>query len=155
VIGQDAFGGGPVLLFQIFHSAARQVLGAPEERPSGGPCSCSPTWWGTVPGSRRGRDLMGKRPVVGGACTHIPGSPACRRRPAGRADWRPPAVRREHTQSARLAYADGAMTSGIREAQRLSAGPASASDRSSLPVARTVVSLTGQLSKHSPEMAPD
>jgi polyamine oxidase len=25
----------------------------------------------------------------------------------------------EHTQSARLAYADGAMTSGIREAKRL------------------------------------
>jgi monoamine oxidase len=29
----------------------------------------------------------------------------------------------EHTQSARLAYADGAMTSGIREAQRLLGRP--------------------------------
>lgn len=30
----------------------------------------------------------------------------------------------EHTQSARLAYADGAMTSGIREAKRLLGQPA-------------------------------
>jgi monoamine oxidase len=29
----------------------------------------------------------------------------------------------EHTQSARLAYADGALTSGIREAKRLLAQP--------------------------------
>jgi monoamine oxidase len=29
----------------------------------------------------------------------------------------------EHTQSARLAYADGAMTSGIREAKRLLGQP--------------------------------
>ena len=30
----------------------------------------------------------------------------------------------EHTQSARLAYADGALTSGIREAKRLLGAPA-------------------------------
>ena len=30
----------------------------------------------------------------------------------------------EHTQSARLAYADGALTSGIREAKRLLGTPA-------------------------------
>ncbi len=29
----------------------------------------------------------------------------------------------EHTQSARMAYADGAMTSGIREAKRLPSQP--------------------------------
>jgi polyamine oxidase len=36
----------------------------------------------------------------------------------------------EHTQSTRLAYADGAMTSGIREANGFSASPASVSARS-------------------------
>ena len=30
----------------------------------------------------------------------------------------------EHTQSARVGYADGAMTSGVREAKRLLAAPA-------------------------------
>jgi polyamine oxidase len=36
----------------------------------------------------------------------------------------------EHTQSTRLAYADGAMTSGIREAQRLLGQPSVVSARS-------------------------
>jgi polyamine oxidase len=59
-------------------------------------------------------------PLTGGAYTHIPpGS-----EPADADLLGEPVAGRllfagEHTQSARLAYADGAMTSGVREAKRL------------------------------------
>ncbi len=122
VMGLDAFGAGPVLVFFVFHSAAGRVLGADRDgavrwalgmlaEAIGGPCpepvATAVTSWATDP-------------HAGGAYTHIPpgGSPAD-------ADLLGEPVggrllfAGEHTQSARLAYADGAMTSGIREAKRL------------------------------------
>ena len=59
-------------------------------------------------------------PRSGGAYTHIPPGAS----PADADQLGEPVGGRllfagEHTQSARLAYADGAMTSGIREAKRL------------------------------------
>ena len=59
-------------------------------------------------------------PRSGGAYTHIPPGAS----PADADLLGEPVGGRllfagEHTQSARLAYADGAMTSGIREAKRL------------------------------------
>ena len=63
-------------------------------------------------------------PCTGGAYTHIPPGAA----PAHADLLGEPVGGRllfagEHTQSARLAYADGAMTSGIREAKRLLGQP--------------------------------
>ncbi len=63
-------------------------------------------------------------PYSGGAYTHIPPGG----RPADVDLLGEPLHGRllfagEHTQSARLAYADGAMTSGIREAKRLLGQP--------------------------------
>ena len=126
VIGQDAFGAGPVLLFQIFHSATRRVLDGPEAetvrwalrlltdvvgRAVPEPAAVAVTSWANDPWS-------------GGAYTHIP--PGAQ--PADADLLGEPVGGRllfagEHTQSARLAYADGAMTSGIREAQRLLGRP--------------------------------
>ena len=60
-------------------------------------------------------------PWAEGAYTHIPpgASPADADLLGGRVLFAG-----EHTQSARLAYADGALTSGIREAKRLPGTPA-------------------------------
>jgi polyamine oxidase len=126
VLGLDAFGAGPVLVFQVFHSLTGQVLGATPGDAArwalemlaeviGGPCpaptAIAVTSWATDPYS-------------GGAYAHIPPG-------AGPADadllGEPVGGRLlfagEHTQSARMAYADGAMTSGIREAKRLLGQP--------------------------------
>jgi polyamine oxidase len=125
-IGLDAFGAGPVLVFQIFHSAARHVLAAaPGDaaqwvlgllaeaigRSCPAPTAAAVTSWANDPCS-------------GGAYTHIP--PGAH--PADADLLGEPIGGRvlfagEHTQSARLAYADGAMTSGIREAKRLLGQP--------------------------------
>jgi monoamine oxidase len=125
-IGLDAFGAGPVLVFQVFHSAARHVLGAaPGDaaqwaldmlaeaigRSCPAPTAVAVTSWATDRYS-------------GGAYTHIP--PGAN--PADADLLGEPVGGRvlfagEHTQSARLAYADGAMTSGIREAKRLLGRP--------------------------------
>jgi monoamine oxidase len=63
-------------------------------------------------------------PYSGGAYTHIPPGAS----PADADLLGEPIGGRllfagEHTQSARMAYADGAMTSGIREAKRLLGRP--------------------------------
>jgi monoamine oxidase len=125
-IGLDAFGAGPVLVFQIFHSAASRVLGtAPDDAAQwvlgmlaeaiGSSCpppaAVAVTSWANDPYS-------------GGAYTHIP--PGAN--PTDADVLGEPIADRllfagEHTQSARLAYADGAMTSGIREAKRLLGQP--------------------------------
>jgi polyamine oxidase len=122
VIGQDAFGADPTLVCLIFHSAAGHVLeGTPDEAAEwvlgmlgeaiGAPCP-APT---AVAVSSWGND-----PYSGGAYTHIP--PGAN--PADIDLLGEPIGGRllfagEHTQSARVSYADGAMTSGIREAKRL------------------------------------
>ena len=125
-IGLDAFGAGPVLVFQIFHSAASHVLdAAPDDaarwvldlladaigRPCPAPAAVAVTSWANDRYS-------------GGAYTHIP--PGAN--PADADVLGEPIGGRllfagEHTQSTRLAYADGAMTSGIREAKRLLGQP--------------------------------
>ena len=122
VIGQDAFDAGPTLVCFAFHSAAHRVLDTtPHQaaqwvltmlaeaigRPCPAPTAVAVTGWASDPFSR-------------GAYTHIPPG-------AGPADvdllGNPINGRLlfagEHTQSARMAYADGALTSGIREAKRL------------------------------------
>ena len=122
VLGQDAFGAGPVLVFLVFHSMTRHVLDvSPDEtvrwalgmlaEAIGGSCP-EPTAMAVT--------SWANDPYSGGAYTHIPpgGNPAD-------ADLLGEPIggrllfAGEHTQSARMAYADGAMTSGIREAKRL------------------------------------
>ena len=125
VFDLDAFGGGPILVCHTFHSATGHladgstdaaqwvmgmlsaVLGAPCPEP----VAVAVTHWADDPYSA-------------GAYTHVPpgssnadldllGTPV-----SGRLLFAG-----EHTQSARLGYADGAMTSGIREAKRLLGTP--------------------------------
>ena len=125
-LGLDAFGAGPALVFFVFHSdaarlseagrdgAARWALGLLAEatgRPCPEPAAMAVTSWASDP-------------YAGGAYTHIPpgASPAdadLRGEPGGGRLL----FAGEHTQSARMAYADGAMTSGIREAKRLLGQP--------------------------------
>jgi monoamine oxidase len=125
-IGQDAFGAGPVLVFQIFHSAASLILDSTADEAAQwaldllaeatgsscpAPAAVAVTSWANDPYS-------------GGAYTHIP--PGAN--PADADLLGEPIGGRllfagEHTQSRRLAYADGAMTSGIREAKRLLGQP--------------------------------
>jgi monoamine oxidase len=121
-IGQDAFGAGPTLVFFVFHSATGHMLGATPDKAAGwvlamlaeaigGPCpeptAVAVSSWATDPYS-------------GGAYTHIP--PGAE--PADLDLLGEPIGGRllfagEHTQSDRMSYADGAMTSGVREAKRL------------------------------------
>ena len=121
-IGQDAFGAGTTLVFLILASAAKHVLDATAEEAAkwalgmfaeslGAPCptpkAIATSKWGNDPYSR-------------GAYTHIPPGAS----PADVDALGEPIGGRvlfagEHTQSARLGYADGAMSSGIREAKRL------------------------------------
>ena len=125
-MGLDAFGGGPVLAFFIFHSAAERLAGRGPAaaigwargllaeaigRPDPEPVAAAVTSWADDEWTR-------------GAYTHIPPGSS-----PGDADLlgQPVGGRLlfagEHTQSARLAYADGALTSGIREAKRLLGTP--------------------------------
>jgi monoamine oxidase len=121
-IGQDAFDASPTLVFFVFHSATGHMLGATPDKGAGwalallaeaigGPCpapaAVAVSSWATDPYS-------------GGAYTHIP--PGAE--PADVDLLGEPIGGRllfagEHTQSDRMSYADGAMTSGIREAKRL------------------------------------
>jgi polyamine oxidase len=119
-VGLDAFGGGPVLVFFVFHSAAGRLAGADVSvqwalgqlaealgRPCPEPVAVAVTSWADDPWTR-------------GAYTHIPPGAS----PADADLLGQPVGGRllfagEHTQSARLAYADGALTSGVREAKRL------------------------------------
>ena len=125
-IGLDAFGAGPVLVFQIFHSAAGHVLGADPDDAA--------RWVLDLLADAIGRSCPAPAAVAvtswandrhsGGAYTHIP--PGAN--PADADVLGEPIGGRllfagEHTQSTRLAYADGAMTSGIREAKRLIGQP--------------------------------
>jgi monoamine oxidase len=124
VFDLDAFGGGPVLVCHVFHSATGRVaeadtaalwvmgmLSAALGAPCPEPVAVAVTGWA-------------EDPYAAGAYAHVPpgasnadldllGTPV-----AGRLLFAG-----EHTQSARLGYADGAMTSGIREAKRLLGTP--------------------------------
>ena len=64
-VGQDAFGAGPVLVFFVFHSAAGRLLGAGADGAARWALDMLAEAIGRpVPAAgRRGRDLMGNRPV--------------------------------------------------------------------------------------------
>jgi monoamine oxidase len=131
VMGLDAFGAGPVLVFFVFHSAAGRLMGTGRDgtdhskpvrwalgqlaeaigRPCPAPSAVAVTSWAADPYSC-------------GSYSHIPPGSS----PADADLLGEPVGGRllfagEHTQSARLAYADGALTSGIREAKRLLGQP--------------------------------
>jgi polyamine oxidase len=126
VIDHNAFGAGAALTFHVFHSNAGHVLDAsPEDaarwaldllaealgRPCPQPSAVTVSSWATDAFS-------------GGAYTHVP--PGARPSDAdllGRPVGGRLLFAGEHTQSARLGYADGALTSGIREAKRLLGQP--------------------------------
>lgn len=123
VLGLDAFGGGPILLAMIFHTSARRVLdgGAADWlldllRQALGPDIPAPT---EIAVSAWGND-----PWSGGAYSHIrPGGSAADADILGMPVAGRLCFAGEHTQSARLVYADGAFCSGIREAKRLLRSP--------------------------------
>jgi monoamine oxidase len=120
VFDLDAFDIGPVLVCHVFHSSTHHLrdaasavawvtgqLGAALGAPCPEPVASVVTGWATDPWTR-------------GSYAHVPpgatnadldrlGEPV-----AGRLLFAG-----EHTDSARVGYADGAMTSGIREAKRL------------------------------------
>ncbi|MFZ1114790.1 MAG: NAD(P)/FAD-dependent oxidoreductase [Propionibacteriaceae bacterium] len=131
VFDLDAFSGVPILVCHTFHSttghlangstaAARWVTGMIADALGStcpDPAAIAVTGWAADP-------------YAAGAYTHVPpgsanadldllGTPV-----AGRLLFAG-----EHTQSARLGYADGAMTSGIREAKRLLGTPSVALGR--------------------------
>jgi polyamine oxidase len=122
VLGDDGFGGGPILTALIFRSSAHRVLETtPGDcadwllallseaivEPCPAPIGIARSSWGTDRFSYGAYSHI--RP---GACpddADALGGPV-----GGRVLFAG-----EHTQNARLAYADGAMSSGIREAKRL------------------------------------
>jgi polyamine oxidase len=126
-MGLDGFGGGPVLVFFVFHSAAERLAGAGPDaavrwalgrlaeavgQPCPEPVAVAVTAWADDPWSA-------------GSYSHIPPGAS----PADADLLGQPIGGRllfagEHTQSARLVYTDGALTSGIREAKRLLGTPA-------------------------------
>jgi polyamine oxidase len=122
VLGQDAFGGGPVLVAEIFHSATHHIRGkSPAE---------SARWVLGMVAQALGSPCPEPRAVAAtswsddrhslGAYSHIPPGAT----PADADLLGEPVGGRllfagEHTQSSRLVYTDGAMASGIREAKRL------------------------------------
>jgi polyamine oxidase len=111
----------------VFHSAAERLAPAGPDtavdwalgllaEAIGGPCpepaEVAVTGWGDDPWAR-------------GSYSHIPpGSSAADPDLLGTPAGGRILFAGEHTQSARLAYADGALTSGIREAKRLLGTPA-------------------------------
>jgi monoamine oxidase len=122
VFDQHAFAGDPTLVCHTFASTAGHVLdGSPDDavrwfldllaqaigRPCPAPSAVVTTSWSNDP-------------FCGGAYTHVPPGAT----PADADVLGEPVGGRllfagEHTQSARLGYADGAMSSGLREARRL------------------------------------
>jgi monoamine oxidase len=127
VFDHDAFGGVPALVALVFHTATGRILGATDHQaadwilgmlrdvigtPCPAPSAVAVTAWASDPFSA-------------GAYTHVP--PGAEPGDADRLG-EPVGGRLlfagEHTQSARLGYADGALTSGIREAKRLLRRPA-------------------------------
>jgi polyamine oxidase len=123
---QHAFGAGPTLVCHTFHSSAGHVLEGvageaaewvlgPLTEAVGSPCP-APT---AVALTSWAND-----PYAGGAYTHIPpGADPSQVELLGQPVSGRLLFAGEHTQSARTGYADGAMTSGIREGKRLLGQP--------------------------------
>jgi monoamine oxidase len=122
VFDLDAFGIGPILVCHVLHSATGHVstasptpagrwvtdqLAAALEAPCPEPLEVAVTRWADDP-------------YAAGAYTHVtPGSSNADLDLLGTPVGGRILFAGEHTQSARVGYADGAMTSGIREAKRL------------------------------------
>jgi polyamine oxidase len=122
VFDLHAFDGEPALACHIFHSATPNVLEATADQSTrwmlsllseavGGPCpepsAVAISGWTTDP-------------YTAGAYTHLPpGADPTLLDLLGEPIGGRILFAGEHTQSARVGYADGAMTSGIREAKRL------------------------------------
>lgn len=126
VVDLDAFGIGPLLACHVFHSATPYVA---TDWPAG-----AARWVTDRLGAVLGHECpepvdavvtdWGDDPWAGGSYTHVP--PDCTNADLDRLGT--PVGGRillagEHTQSARVGYADGAMASGVREAKRLLGTP--------------------------------
>ncbi len=127
VFDLDAFGAGPLLACHVFHSANHHLpasseaaavrwvteqLGAALGFPCPDPVAVAVTDWAGDP-------------YAGGAYTHVPpGSSNADLDLLGTPVGGRVLFAGEHTQSARVGYADGAMSSGVREAKRLLGVPA-------------------------------
>ena len=122
VFDLDAFGIGPILVCHVFHSATGHVstaspttaarwatdqLAAALDAPCPEPLVVALTGWADDPYAAGAYTHV--TPGTSNADLDLLGTPV-----AGRILFAG-----EHTQSARVGYADGAMTSGIREAKRL------------------------------------
>jgi polyamine oxidase len=132
IFGLDGFAAGPVLSVQLFHSAAGRLLG--EGGHDGASQEEVVRWALDMLGEVVGSDCPRPTAVAitswagdrfsRGSYSHIPpgASPADADLLGEPIDGRL-LFAGEHTQSARLVYADGAMNSGIREAKRLLSQP--------------------------------
>ena len=122
VFDLDAFSGDPVLVCHTFHSATHHVVGASRAVAARRVTEMLAEALGAACPEPVAVAVTGwtNDPFTLGAYTHVPpgssnadvdllGTPV-----GGRLFFAG-----EHTQSARLGYADGAMTSGIREAKRV------------------------------------
>jgi monoamine oxidase len=126
VFDLDAFGNGPILACHVFHSATGHIsrawpagaaqwltdqLTAVLDAPCPHPLAVVVTDWAGDP-------------YAAGAYTHVtPGASNADLDLLGTPVSGRILFAGEHTQSARVGYADGAMTSGIREAKRLLGAP--------------------------------
>ncbi len=125
VFDLDDFGAGPALVCHVFHTAVGQVLDGGPAKAAGRVLDMLSEAFG-----RRCPEPMeaavsawADDPYAGGAYSHVPPGAS----PADLDLLGEPIGGRllfagEHTQSARTGYADGAMTSGLREALRLLGG---------------------------------
>ena len=136
VFDLDAFDIGPILVCHVFHSATGHVstasptaaarwvtdqLAAALGAPCPEPLEVAVTGWADDP-------------YTAGAYTHVtPGSSNADLDLLGTPVAGRILFAGEHTQSARVGYADGAMTSGIREAKRLLGAPAVTLGRTTRP----------------------
>jgi polyamine oxidase len=122
VFDLDAFGSGPTLVCHAFHGAAGHVLdGTPAEATQWALGLLAQALGRSCPSaSAAAVTSWATDPYTAGAYTHVPPGVA---RSALDLLGEPVGGRLffagEHTHSARLGYADGAFSSGIREAKRL------------------------------------
>ena len=125
VFDLDDFGAGPALVCHVFHTAVSQVLdGGPGRAASRVLDMLSEAFGRRCPEPVEAAvSAWADDPYAGGAYSHVPPGAS----PADLDLLGEPIGGRllfagEHTQSARTGYADGAMTSGLREALRLLGG---------------------------------